>query len=90
VVWFRKAADQQHAKAQFALGLMYQHGQEGVPQNSTQAYVWLVLSASHSVEDQIREQAVKARDEIAAKMTPAQMAEARQLANDWKRSKAAP
>jgi TPR repeat protein len=58
VVWFRKAADQQHAKAQFALGLMYQHGQEGVPQNSTQAYVWLVLSASHAVEDQIREQAV--------------------------------
>jgi uncharacterized protein len=87
VVWLSKAADQQHAKAQFALGLMYQHGQEGVPQNSAQAYVWLALSASHAVEDQIREQAIKTRDEVADKMTPAQIAEAQKMAREWKPTK---
>jgi hypothetical protein len=36
VNWYRKAADQGHAKAQFNLGLMYNNG-EGVPENDAEA-----------------------------------------------------
>ena len=31
----------------------------------------------------MRDQAVKGRDEVAAKMTPAQIAEAQRLASEW-------
>ena len=37
--WFRKAADQNHAKAQFNIGFMYEHG-HGVPQNYAGAMSW--------------------------------------------------
>ena len=37
--WFRKAADQNHAKAQYNIGFMYEHGQ-GVPQNHHGAMTW--------------------------------------------------
>jgi uncharacterized protein len=33
---------------------------------------------------QVRETASKARDEVAAKMTPAQIAEAQKIAREWK------
>jgi hypothetical protein len=45
------------------------------------------LSASHAVEDQIREQAVKTRDEVAAMMTPAQIVEAQRMAREWRPTK---
>ena len=37
--WFRKAAEQNHAKAQYNIGFMYEHGQ-GVPQNYHGAMNW--------------------------------------------------
>ena len=39
LVWYRKAADQGDALAQFSLGLVYDNGQ-GVPQDFAQAVVW--------------------------------------------------
>lgn len=39
VVWYRKAAEQGNAGAQFALGAMYATGQ-GTPQDYQQAYAW--------------------------------------------------
>tara|TARA_R110002072_G_scaffold156742_1_gene307269 strand:+ start:4565 stop:5863 length:1299 start_codon:yes stop_codon:yes gene_type:complete len=39
VTWYRKAADQGHAKAQYNLGVMYAKG-EGVPQDYKQAVTW--------------------------------------------------
>ena len=78
-------ASQGDVKAQFELGLKYYYG-FGVPENyeSTTtsrnymlAYYWTDLAASRaSGEDAERYQSV--RDEIAAFMTPEQIAEAKQ------------
>jgi len=43
VNWFRKAADQGYAKAQYNLALVYYSG-EGVPENNIRAYVWLSMA----------------------------------------------
>lgn len=45
VKWFRKAADQGDAAAQFSLGLLYRDG-KGVSRNYVLAYMWLDLAAS--------------------------------------------
>ena len=37
--WYRKAAEQGYARAQFNLGVMYRHGQ-GVRQNAQEAVTW--------------------------------------------------
>jgi len=82
VAWFRKAADQGLAGAQFNLGLAYAKGQ-GVPQDYTQAHMWLNLSASRALDDTVRRAAVIHREELAAKMTPEQIAEAQRMAREW-------
>ena len=76
--WYRKAAEQGHAKAQLNLGIMYFTGR-GVPQDYVQAHMWFNLSAAQGDAD-----ATKNRDIVAAKMTPAQIAEAQKLAREWK------
>jgi len=76
--WCHKSALQGHPRAQFALGFMYYYG-EGVPQDYVRAHMWLNLAAAKGVTD-----AAKARDIIAKRMTPAQIAEAQKLAREWK------
>ena len=85
VTWFRKAADQGHAPAQADLGVMYAHGQ-GVPQDYVQAHKWFNLAAARlpASDAEMRNLAVKERDAVAAKMTPAQIAEAERLAREWR------
>ena len=75
--WFRKAADQGDALAQFNLGVMYFNGQ-GVAQNYVLAYMWLSLAAAKGDAD-----AAKNRGIVAARMNPAQIAEAQKLAAAW-------
>ena len=43
VTWYRKAADQGHAGAQYYLGIAYHKGQ-GVPADQIEAYKWLSLA----------------------------------------------
>ena len=81
--WYRKAADQGEANAQFNLGVMYSKGQ-GVPQEYVEAHKWYNLSAARATEKETRDMATGNRDIVAAKMTPAQVAEAQKLARDWK------
>jgi uncharacterized protein len=76
--WNRKAADQGYAPAQKSLGMMYGTG-SGVPQDYVIAHMWLNLSAPRG-----NKEAVTVRDMVAAKMTPAQIAEAQKLAREWK------
>ena len=83
VKWYRKAADQGDAGAQFNLGGMYRIGQ-GVTQDFVEAHKWYNLSAAHQIDAQKRDVASKSRDEVAAKMTAAQIAEAQKLAREWK------
>jgi len=63
------------------LGAMYAAG-NGVPQDYVQAHKWRNLAAAHSTGDLLT-MTTKARDAIAAMMTPAQIAEAQKLAREW-------
>jgi len=83
VKWCRKAADQGIARAQGALGLMYEQGW-GVAQDYVLAYTWLNLSASREYVAEGRDILTKLRDEVAAMMTPSQIAEAQRMAREWK------
>jgi uncharacterized protein len=59
---------------------------QGVPQHYAQAHMWFNLAASRTKDATFREMAAKDRDDIAAKMTPAQIAEAQRLARDAARA----
>jgi TPR repeat protein len=75
--WFRKAAAQGFADAQLSLGVMYTHGQ-GVPQDYVRGGKWLILAKAGGVE-----QVNKLLSSLKQRMTPAQIAEAQRLANQW-------
>ena len=77
---FKAAAEFGDINAQFMLGKMYADGM-GAIQNYTHAHKWLNLSASKGNND-----AKELRDRIADHMTPAQLAEAQQLAMRWQPS----
>ncbi|MGH9809034.1 MAG: tetratricopeptide repeat protein, partial [Terriglobia bacterium] len=83
--WLDKAADLGFAHAQFDLGVMYEKGR-GVAQDYVQSYKWLDLAAAgfSAGEPVLRPAAISLRDGVAAKMTPAQMDEARRLVREWK------
>ncbi|WP_428673819.1 tetratricopeptide repeat protein [Reyranella sp.] len=78
VAWYRKAAEQRHAVAQINLGSSYEAG-TGVPQDYVLAHMWFNLAAVKG-----NDFAIAARDRVASKMTPAQIAEAQNLAREWK------
>ena len=86
--WYRKAAEQGLATAQFNLAWMYDEGR-GVPQDDAVAHKWFNLAASRfpASEVGLRNKAVKLRDAIATRMTPAQIAEAQRLAREWQPKK---
>ena len=79
--WYRKAADRGFDKAQFNLGLLYEHG-EGVVQDYVQAHMWMNPAASQAYSD---ETYAAIRDRAAAKMNPTQIAKAQRRAREWKR-----
>ncbi len=83
LIWYRKAAEQGDARAQGNLGVMYANGQ-GVPQDYVRAHMWFNLAASGASDASVRDQSVKGRNEVAAKMTAAQIAEAPRMAREWK------
>ena len=74
----RPLAERGDANAQYNLGILYDNGL-GVPQDKVNAYMWLSLAAAQG-----REGAAAIRDLMARRMTPAQIAEARKLAREWR------
>lgn len=72
--WFRKAAKQGDTHGQVILGRIYDKG-EGVPQDYVQAYRWYTLALRRGATGLVED-----RDELAKKMTRAQIAEAERLA----------
>ncbi len=80
--WYRKAAEQGLAKAQYRLGIMYYKGQ-GVPQDYVQAHMWFNLAAAGLPPGEYHDNAAEIRDLVAKLMTPAQIAEAQRLAREW-------
>ena len=84
--WYRKAAEQGNAKAQNNLGGMYGNG-HGVTQDYVQAHMWYNLAVSKSPPGKDRNKAVKNRNAVAKRMTPAQISKAQKLAREWRPKK---
>ena len=81
VAWFRKAAEQGYAVAQFNLGMAYASGL-GVAQDDVEAHKWLNLATAASM-GYSEEKYADARDSLAKRMTPEQLAEAQKRATEW-------
>ncbi len=79
---FRPLAEQGVAEAQYNLGQMYRRG-HGVPRDYAKAHLWFNLAASGSPPGEGRDRAARSRDKVAERMTPAQVAEAQKLAQEW-------
>jgi TPR repeat protein len=86
--WLHKAAEQGYSAAYYSLAVMYEHGQ-GVIQDYVQAYVWfsLAVAGASASEPRRRKNAVSVRDRLAARMSPAQIAQAQKLVSEWKPKK---
>ena len=72
VDWYRKAAEQNEAAAQYSLGLMYEQG-TGVPRNLTEASRWYQLAAKNGDPDAkaaLRSMSTKAPAKAAAPSSP--------------------
>jgi len=78
VQWYRRAAEQGYAKAQYNLGLLYRNG-DGVPKELVTAYMWFSLVAGQGIEP-----AKTNRDSIEKLMTANEIAEAQRLSREWK------
>jgi TPR repeat protein len=65
--WWRQAAEQGYAEAQYSLGVMYANG-EGVPEDDVAAYAWFSVAAA-SGHDNGR----GARDMMKDQLTPSQL-----------------
>ena len=77
VKWYRKAAELGDTGAQKNLGYMYGNGL-GVPKDFVKAYMWY-----HIASESGHRGALGKRDFTKNHMTPAQVAEAQKLAQDW-------
>ena len=78
VKWYSLAANQSNAAAQVNLGVLYAQGR-GVKKDYVRALMWFNLSAAQG-----EQRAVTGRDMAAQRMTSAQIAEAQELAREWK------
>lgn len=76
--WWRLAADQGYTDAQYNLATSYARGQ-GVPRNFVRSYMWYSLAAAQGSQP-----AAQNLDKIGRFMTPAQVAEAQNLAAEWR------
>ena len=81
VRWYRLAAEQGDAEAQFNLGAMYAIGR-GVPQDDVTAHMWFNLAESHATGAH-QNQAIQYRDIMADRLNADQLAEAQRLAREW-------
>ena len=75
VRWYRMAADQGNADAQFILGSMYATG-KGVLKDSVLAHMWFSIAGANE-----KEEARELRDNLERDMTRAEISRATQLAS---------
>jgi TPR repeat protein len=74
--WYSRAAEHGDRRAQYNLGLMYMNGQ-GIPPDYVLAYYWISLSLAQGDEH-----AAAAREYLAEKMTPEQIAHAQNMVTE--------
>jgi hypothetical protein len=75
--WYRKAAEQGLAEAQYSLGQMYAKGR-GVPKDPVSAYMWLSLSAGAGFD-----RAHRALVSLEYQLTAEQIDLGEALASEW-------
>lgn len=83
IAWFQRAAEQGDFDSLVTLAAAYIDG-IGVPQDYVEAHALLNVAAPRVKYADMRSDIMRRRDELAAKMTPAQIAEAQKLARAWK------
>lgn len=81
--WLRKSAEQGEMLGEMGLGLIYERGW-GVSQDYVQAHMWLNLASAQARDKDVARINREHRDDVATKMTPAQIAEAQRLAQEFK------
>jgi TPR repeat protein len=77
VKWYRKAAEQKYAKAQYNLSVCYGNG-TGVTKDYVEAYKWMFLAARQGDEGAKNFMTV-----LESKLTPEQIAEGQKRARDF-------
>lgn len=83
--WYQKAADQGMPGAQYWLAHYYADGAGGLPLDRVHAYMWTLLAAPGITAFRSdRRDLEKLRRALEAKMSAADIAEAAQLAADWR------
>ena len=80
VRWWKQAAEQGDASAQFNLGLAYRDGR-GLPQDYSEALMWLMVAAQR-MSGADKEKGTDVRDALARKLSPSQVAGAEKLARE--------
>ncbi|MDH5740869.1 MAG: sel1 repeat family protein [Nitrospira sp.] len=83
--WHRLAAGQGHAGAQNALAQMYAKG-HGIPQDNVRAHMWYSVAVESSTAGS-KDELMKDRDNLASRMTPAQIQKAEERATQCLESK---
>jgi len=81
--WYRRAADGDDLRAQYQLGQLYFDG-TGVARDYVSAYLWFSVAAGQTPLIDNRKQLIELRNIAAARMTPAQVAEATRRTAGWK------
>jgi localization factor PodJL len=82
--WFRSAAEHGLRDSQFNLGVLLARGL-GTSQDFAGSYLWFALAAAQGDEE-----AARKREEVAARLQPAELAMARSQAEAWRVKPAAP
>jgi TPR repeat protein len=75
--WYEKAAEKGHPLAQNNLAELYFAGLGGPP-DYVRAYMWVNLAVAH-MQGEEQKQAIQNRDDVAQRMSPAQVTEAKRL-----------
>ena len=83
--WYEKAAAQGHPLAQNNLAELYFAGLGGPP-DYVRAYMWVNLAASH-MQGEEQKQAIDNREDVAQRMTAAQVTEAKRLSEQCRSKK---
>lgn len=86
VKWHRKAAEQGDASAQGYLGVMYEKGR-GVPQDFVRAHMWYNVGAAALSGDEKEISMTDLRDDVASRMTAAQIGKAQEMARRCQETK---
>lgn len=84
-LWYEKAATQGHPLAQNNLAELYFAGLGG-PQDYVRAYMWVNLAAGH-MQGEEKKQAEENREDVAQRMTPSQITEAKRLSEQCRSKK---